>query len=496
MRKSRASIWEESERVRNYHLRRGGGGGVKAHLDVAGEGGTEHERLALRDTGHVLALDDAADLRLESHVEHAVSLVEDEVADVGERDAAAFDEVDETSGSGREEVAALVHGAELGSDVGSSVNDGGANPGAVGELAGLLVDLRDELTGRGEDEGSRVGLAGATVAATVVLLDGSRAGSLLERRREDREEESSRLAGTSLGTGHQVTATGDDRDGVLLDGRGRLVVGELDVLKEVRVDGRRGELDDGLGDVGSCGLDGDVGVGIEVDAGLLLGRVADVSEELLLRAGVGRAGDVLAVLPRAVAIVAASAVSGSSSSTRAESTRGSSGGPSTSASARGKSCTGRGGGGGRSAPVASAAGRRGRDEGGGVGVSPRTSWPVQQRRETSVLSLSQMVAAWSSVPRRPPLPPRTPAHRDTPCNRRVQPLQRCCPVIRDLPLQHHAGTPQHRRKEKRRDRVRNFRDVRRASGGSAACGSSLPHVRRNICGALAGRGGRSEGEGS
>ena len=121
---------------------------TRTHLDVAGEGGTEHERLAVRDAGHVLALDDATDLGLETHVEHAVGLVEDEVADVGERDATALDEVDETSGRGREEVAALVHRAELGSDVGASVDDRGARPRAVRKLARLLVDLRDELASR------------------------------------------------------------------------------------------------------------------------------------------------------------------------------------------------------------------------------------------------------------------------------------------------------------------------------------------------------------
>ena len=48
-------------------------------LDRLGERCGEHERLALAGGGHALMLDDAADLRLESHVEHPVGFVHDQV---------------------------------------------------------------------------------------------------------------------------------------------------------------------------------------------------------------------------------------------------------------------------------------------------------------------------------------------------------------------------------------------------------------------------------
>jgi len=45
-------------------------------LDVLWESGREHKRLPVRCLRHALLLDDAPDLRLESHVQHAVSLSE------------------------------------------------------------------------------------------------------------------------------------------------------------------------------------------------------------------------------------------------------------------------------------------------------------------------------------------------------------------------------------------------------------------------------------
>jgi len=69
-------------------------------LDVTGEGGAEHEGLAVMDTRHILSLNDATDLVFETHVKHAVGLVKDEVTDVGKADATPFDEINKTSGSG------------------------------------------------------------------------------------------------------------------------------------------------------------------------------------------------------------------------------------------------------------------------------------------------------------------------------------------------------------------------------------------------------------
>ena len=187
-------------------------------LDLLREGCREHERLALGSLGHTLLLYDASDLRLESHVEHPVGLVEGEDEGAGDGDARALDEVDETARRRDEQLASTLEVAQLLADVRAAVADDGARAREVAELARLVVDLDGELTRGGEDERQRVGLA--------------RRRRLLrpEEPRDHRQEERGRLTRSGLCARHQVAA--DDRDGdrILLDGRRLGVAGELDVL--------------------------------------------------------------------------------------------------------------------------------------------------------------------------------------------------------------------------------------------------------------------------
>jgi hypothetical protein len=208
---------------------------------------------------------------LKTHIKHTVGLVENEEFDVGKGDPSSLKEVDESSGGGREEVASSLDLPELLSNVGTSVDDGGLDPRSVGELPRLVVDLGDELSSGSEDEGSRVGLS-ARVSGVGVASVGGRRGSLGtggEGGGEDGEEETAGLSRTGLGAGHEVSTTGDDGDGVLLDGGRGGVSGRVDVLDQDRVEGRAGELGDGLGDVSTGSLDGDRLVLVEVDSGVL-----------------------------------------------------------------------------------------------------------------------------------------------------------------------------------------------------------------------------------
>ena len=68
-------------------------------LNVAREGSAEHEGLALNNAGHVLSLNYTTNLVFETHVEHAIRFVKDEVTDVGEADATTLDQINEASGS-------------------------------------------------------------------------------------------------------------------------------------------------------------------------------------------------------------------------------------------------------------------------------------------------------------------------------------------------------------------------------------------------------------
>jgi hypothetical protein len=232
-------------------------------LDLLGEGGGEHKGLSALNSGHILSLNDPPDLRLETHVQHPIGLVEDKELDVGERNLAALDQVDETTRSGGKQVTAAVESADLGSDIGSTVHDGGTDPGSVGKLPSLLVDLRDQLTGRSKNKGGRISLARPAKAIGSVVRRRSRR-TLSESGRKDGEEESTSLSGTGLSTSHQITTTGDDGDRVLLDGRRGSVTRVRNVLEQNRVDGL-GESENWLGDIGTSSLDRDIGVTVKVN---------------------------------------------------------------------------------------------------------------------------------------------------------------------------------------------------------------------------------------
>jgi len=231
-------------------------------LNLLGEGGGEHERLSVVHTRHVLSLDNSSDLRLETHVQHSVGLVEDKVLDVGKRDLASLHEVDKTTGGSRKQVATSVEGSHLLADVGSTVNDSGPDPRSVGELSSLVVDLRDQLSSRGENQSG-----GVRLSSSVALLHRRGLRTVAEESGEDGEEETTSLSGTGLGTSHEVSATSDDGDGHLLDWGGGGVSRVGDVLEQDRVDGRVGELGHGLGHSATSRLDRDVGILVEIDTG-------------------------------------------------------------------------------------------------------------------------------------------------------------------------------------------------------------------------------------
>jgi hypothetical protein len=94
-----------------------------------------------------------------------------------------------------------------------------------------------------------------------------------ESLRQDREEETTSLARTSLGTSHEITATRDDGDRVFLNRSRDLVAGHLNVFAEVLVQRRSGKIVDGLGDVATRSFNGDIVILLKVDTGVLLGGV-------------------------------------------------------------------------------------------------------------------------------------------------------------------------------------------------------------------------------
>lgn len=276
------------------------------HLDVAREGGREHESLSFSDVGHVLALNNTADLGLETHVQHAIGLVEHKILNVAQGDAASLYEIHKSSGGGNKKVASALNLAKLRANIGTTVHHARADPRPVGKLSGLLVDLRNKLSSGGKDERGGVGLALTTKLSSSVGGDSRR--TVDEGLRQDGEKETASLARTSLGTSHEITTTHDDGDGVFLNGSRDLVAGHLDVTAKVLVERGGSELGDRLGDVATRGFNRDIVILLKVDTGVLLGRIVGGAKELTLDTGVSWAGNVLSVSPLSISRATGSVV--------------------------------------------------------------------------------------------------------------------------------------------------------------------------------------------
>ena len=151
-------------------------------LDLSREGGGEHERLTLKDAGHVFLINDSSNLRLETHVEHSVGFVKNEVLDVSKTDLASLNQVDKTTRGSGKKVTSSVEGTHLGANVGTTVNDSRSNPRSVGEFTSLFVNLRDKFSGRGKNKGGGVDLFCPPVAVASVLLNGRSGRTVGEER--------------------------------------------------------------------------------------------------------------------------------------------------------------------------------------------------------------------------------------------------------------------------------------------------------------------------
>ncbi|EPY42848.1 ATP-dependent RNA helicase [Angomonas deanei] len=185
-------------------------------LDFLGEGGGVQQRLAFAGAGHVAvaSLDDLTDLGLKPHVQHAVRLIEHKETDIAEAHVAPTLKIDQATGGGDQKTTTTAELLRLVPRVRPTVNDDAADAGAIGELAGLLINLNRELSGRGKHQRRGSGLAAVVHVRVQVIADNKVDGG---------DEVGGRLTGSGLGARHEVTSTKDGGDTELLD-RGRLLV--------------------------------------------------------------------------------------------------------------------------------------------------------------------------------------------------------------------------------------------------------------------------------
>ena len=122
---------------------------VSLRLHVGRERCAEQERLALGGK----QTDDRVDRRPETHVRHAVDLVEHEVAHLPEGNGVLAGQVDKSAGRGDQEIAALLELLDLGGVLLAADDELNAQTGRFGEDLSLIGDLLSQLTRGGEDEG-------------------------------------------------------------------------------------------------------------------------------------------------------------------------------------------------------------------------------------------------------------------------------------------------------------------------------------------------------
>ena len=183
-----------------------------AVLDGRVDGGREQQRLARGGRG----ADDLLHGRPEAHVQHAVGLVQHEHLHVAEAHGALFHEVDQAARRGDEDVHAVLELVDL-RGVGQAAHHGeDAVMRGGGDGGAHLADLLGQLARGGDHEHERA-LPALGMAQAV----------------ERGQREGRGLAGAGLGGGDEVAPFERERDGLLLDGRGRFVAQARDGFKSL-----------------------------------------------------------------------------------------------------------------------------------------------------------------------------------------------------------------------------------------------------------------------
>ena len=128
------------------------------HVDAVVEGGREQQPLALAGR----RVQEAAHGGQEAEVGHVVGLVEDGDLDRAEVAVTLLDQVLEAAGAGQHDVDAVAQAGDLRVLADAAEDGPGGQAGGLGQRLEGLLDLADQLAGRGQDQGA--GAAGGRAA--------------------------------------------------------------------------------------------------------------------------------------------------------------------------------------------------------------------------------------------------------------------------------------------------------------------------------------------
>ncbi len=185
---------------------------VDEFLDIGRHRRREEERLAF--FGRIL--EDLLYVMDETHVQHAVRLVQDNGRESAGVDAPAIDEIEDAPRGADDEVIETLQLHDLRADSRAAHADGGEDLHAACKFAKLLFNLDGELARRGEDE--------------------CPAFSVLYRGVDDGYQESRRLAGAGVGKTYDIAPFENKGDDLVLNGRGSSNTRLADVGEKRTVD--------------------------------------------------------------------------------------------------------------------------------------------------------------------------------------------------------------------------------------------------------------------
>jgi hypothetical protein len=201
--------------------------GTDVHLDVVvqevsseltdflGPSGGPHAGLSVRTN----LRNDFANLRLETHVQHAVSFVEDEVSDTAEVGPASFQHIDQTTRGCNADFDTAAQITDLRALGNTTIDASVANAGRLSELANLGLDLNSKLTSRSEDEDNGT-IARSEERLSVDVNNG-------------RETVGEGLSGTSFGDTDDISTRKRHRPTLRLDGGRTVEALSLDLAQDI-----------------------------------------------------------------------------------------------------------------------------------------------------------------------------------------------------------------------------------------------------------------------
>jgi hypothetical protein len=156
--------------------------------DILRPGSGPHASLTIRAN----LADDLANLGLETHVKHTISLVKNEVSDTTKVGAASLEHINQATGSGNANLNTAREVTNLRTLGDTTVDTGVANTGGLSELGNLSLNLDSQLTSRSQNKNNRT-IAGGEERLSVDVNNGG-------------ETVTQSLSGTSLGNTDDVTS--------------------------------------------------------------------------------------------------------------------------------------------------------------------------------------------------------------------------------------------------------------------------------------------------